>query len=261
MGLPWPSTRIPEGAVVVLSPNHVGFFSGFEGDRVFLLGGNQSDRVDKTPFPQSQIVAVRWLNLAPAQDAERSAPGPGHRRHALQRAVGDISRQAGRDGVRQQLWRGEQARLLRPLAIRRRCSCRRRLCARRHQQQEFALARGLDRQGWREQPRRLVVPARCAERGHARLHARALQWPAQERRASAQLVAGAHRRASGRCAFDGPGRRAAAGRRHDRARRQRHHHAANTTSSCRLPSVAPDGWRRSAHERAMLAAPLRQGAA
>jgi uncharacterized protein (TIGR02594 family) len=74
IGLPWPSTRIPEGAVVVLSPNHVGFFLGFEGDRVLLLGGNQSDRVDKTPFPQSQIVAVRWLDLAPAQDADAALP-------------------------------------------------------------------------------------------------------------------------------------------------------------------------------------------
>jgi len=74
IGLPWPSTHIPEGAVVVLSPNHVGFFSGFAGDRVFLLGGNQSDRVDRTPFPQSQIVAVRWLDLVPAQDSDAALP-------------------------------------------------------------------------------------------------------------------------------------------------------------------------------------------
>ena len=74
IGLPWPSTTIPEGAVVVLSPNHVGFFSGFEGDRVLLLGGNQSDRVDRTSFPQSQIVAIRWLDLAPAQDTDAALP-------------------------------------------------------------------------------------------------------------------------------------------------------------------------------------------
>jgi uncharacterized protein (TIGR02594 family) len=63
--LPWPSPSIPEGAVVVLSPNHVGFFAGLDGDRVILLGGNQSDRVDRTPFPRSQVVAVRWLNPGP----------------------------------------------------------------------------------------------------------------------------------------------------------------------------------------------------
>jgi uncharacterized protein (TIGR02594 family) len=76
-GLPWPSPSLPEGAVVVLSPNHVGFFLEFEGDRVFLLGGNQSDRVDRTPFPRSQIVAVRWLNLAPAQSAAGAPPDAG----------------------------------------------------------------------------------------------------------------------------------------------------------------------------------------
>lgn len=59
----------------MLSPNHVGFFLEFQGDRVILLGGNQSDRVDRTPFPKSQIVAARWLNLAPAQDAVAAAPG------------------------------------------------------------------------------------------------------------------------------------------------------------------------------------------
>jgi uncharacterized protein (TIGR02594 family) len=76
-GLPWPSPSIPEGAVVVLSPNHVGFFAGLEGDRVYLLGGNQSDRVDRTPFPRSQVVAVRWLNLAPAQGIAGAAPNAG----------------------------------------------------------------------------------------------------------------------------------------------------------------------------------------
>src|SRR6185503_9176877 len=76
-GLPWPSSSIPKGAVVVLSPNHVGFFSGLEGDRVYLLGGNQSDRVDRTPFPRSQVVAVRWLNLAPAQGMAGAAPKAG----------------------------------------------------------------------------------------------------------------------------------------------------------------------------------------
>ena len=72
--LPWPSPDIPEGAVVVLSPNHVGFFVGLDGDRVILLGGNQSDRVDRTPFPRSQVVAVRWLNPGPTRLSPAPAP-------------------------------------------------------------------------------------------------------------------------------------------------------------------------------------------
>jgi uncharacterized protein (TIGR02594 family) len=75
--LPWPSSTIPEGAVVVLSPNHVGFFAGLDGDRVVLLGGNQSDRVDRTPFPKAQVVAVRWLSLGPTPDGAGAAPASG----------------------------------------------------------------------------------------------------------------------------------------------------------------------------------------
>ena len=91
----WPSPSLPLGARVVLSPNHVGFFSGLEGDRVYLLGGNQSDRVDRTPFPRSQVVAARWLNLAPAQSMAGGAPKAGATvGHAYNRAVGGLSRQA-----------------------------------------------------------------------------------------------------------------------------------------------------------------------
>jgi uncharacterized protein (TIGR02594 family) len=75
--LPWPSSTIPEGAVVVLSPNHVGFFAGLDGDRVVLLGGNQSDRVDRTPFPKAQVVAVRWLSLGPTPGGAGAAPATG----------------------------------------------------------------------------------------------------------------------------------------------------------------------------------------
>ena len=178
-GLPWPSPSIPEGAVVVLSPNHVGFFSGLEGDRVFLLGGNQSDRVDRTPFPRSQVVAVRWLNLAPAQDMAGAAPASRGTVGTLSDgAVGGLSRQARRDGVRQQLRRGEPARLLRPMAIRRRRPRRYRVCARGHDQPERCsrprpgparMASTVAPTGW--------PAARCPGRGHAHLHARALQKP------------------------------------------------------------------------------------
>lgn len=69
---PLQSATIPRGAVVVLSPapgttggtGHVGFFLEFSPDKrkVFLLGGNQSKKVGRTPFPTSQIAGVRWLD-------------------------------------------------------------------------------------------------------------------------------------------------------------------------------------------------------
>jgi uncharacterized protein (TIGR02594 family) len=69
---------IPEGAVVVLSPTdktvstgHVGFFIKFSdnGKRVFLLGGNQSNKVCTTDFDRNRIVYVGWLDLGPAKNA------------------------------------------------------------------------------------------------------------------------------------------------------------------------------------------------
>jgi uncharacterized protein (TIGR02594 family) len=77
-GLSQASDKIPQGAVVVLSkaPNtegtgHVGFFVKFsdDGNQVFLLGGNQSNKVCTAPFPKDRIAGVRWLDLAPAADA------------------------------------------------------------------------------------------------------------------------------------------------------------------------------------------------
>jgi len=50
--------------VVVLSrgnAGHVGFFSSFEGDRVWLLGGNQDDSVSLAQFEDSRILGVRRL--------------------------------------------------------------------------------------------------------------------------------------------------------------------------------------------------------
>lgn len=70
--------KIPEGAVVVLSKSptvkgtgHVGFFVKFSDDkkRVFLLGGNQGDKVCTTDFDANRIAYVGWLDLAPAQTA------------------------------------------------------------------------------------------------------------------------------------------------------------------------------------------------
>ena len=40
---------------------HVGLFSGLDGDRVFLLGGNQDDQVSVAPFPVERVLGVRRL--------------------------------------------------------------------------------------------------------------------------------------------------------------------------------------------------------
>ncbi len=83
--LPFQSTIIPKGAVVVLAPSsptggtgHVGFFvevsSG--GKSVTLLGGNQSQKVGRTNFPKEQIASVRWMEVAtvPAGSANFNLP-------------------------------------------------------------------------------------------------------------------------------------------------------------------------------------------
>ena len=53
--------------IVVLSRDpspwagHVGFFAGWERDKVLLLGGNQSDRVCTAPYEESRILGVQRL--------------------------------------------------------------------------------------------------------------------------------------------------------------------------------------------------------
>lgn len=76
---PMQSATVPRGAVVVLSPKpgttggtgHVGFFLEYSPDKkkVFLLGGNQSKKVGKTPFPRDQIAGIRWLDQPGAAGA------------------------------------------------------------------------------------------------------------------------------------------------------------------------------------------------
>ncbi len=62
------------GCVVVLrrgnDPNsgHVGFFHSRAKGRVFLLGGNQGDKVSVQGFPESQVIGYRW--------PEQAAPPP-----------------------------------------------------------------------------------------------------------------------------------------------------------------------------------------
>lgn len=49
------------GPEVIEAPGHVGFFSGLEGDKVAVLGGNQGDQVSVATFPISRILGVRRL--------------------------------------------------------------------------------------------------------------------------------------------------------------------------------------------------------
>ena len=63
---------IPKGAVVLLEPlvpkasGHVGFFHSLkEGNKIVLLGGNQSGKVCLRAFPRGKLVAIRWLANAP----------------------------------------------------------------------------------------------------------------------------------------------------------------------------------------------------
>ena len=54
------------GCVAVLerppdpASGHVGFFHSQAGGRVFLLGGNQGDKVSIASFPESMVIAYRW---------------------------------------------------------------------------------------------------------------------------------------------------------------------------------------------------------
>lgn len=61
------------GCIVVLKPQaagasgHVGFWVKQEGGRIHLLAGNQNDRVDITPYPESQLQVdgLRWPHGSP----------------------------------------------------------------------------------------------------------------------------------------------------------------------------------------------------
>lgn len=47
-----------DGPDVLTAPGHVGFFAKYEGDRVVLLGGNQSNAVGLARFPVADILRV-----------------------------------------------------------------------------------------------------------------------------------------------------------------------------------------------------------
>jgi uncharacterized protein (TIGR02594 family) len=79
VGLPIGSGAIPEGAVMVLTPEkgsgrsgHVGFFLRHLDDQfVEILGGNQSGVVKPSKYARSKVVAVRWFS--DARDEEQAA--------------------------------------------------------------------------------------------------------------------------------------------------------------------------------------------
>ena len=47
------------GPDVIEAPGHVGLFSGLEGSKVLVLGGNQSDSVNVSRYPASRILGIR----------------------------------------------------------------------------------------------------------------------------------------------------------------------------------------------------------
>lgn len=46
---------------LIEAPGHVGFFAGREGGRLYLLGGNQGNRVSVAPFKESDLLGIRRL--------------------------------------------------------------------------------------------------------------------------------------------------------------------------------------------------------
>ncbi len=74
LGQPLESGRF--GAIAVLKRGnnpafgHVGFLVGWTKDKIWLLGGNQSDAVSVTSFPRSRLVALRW----PVEGQTHSSP-------------------------------------------------------------------------------------------------------------------------------------------------------------------------------------------
>jgi len=49
------------GPETIEAPGHVGFYAGFDRDRVLLLGGNQSDSVSLGNYPMEKILGIRRL--------------------------------------------------------------------------------------------------------------------------------------------------------------------------------------------------------
>lgn len=49
------------GPEVVDAPGHVGLFAGREGGNILMLGGNQGNSVNVSPFPADRLLGIRRL--------------------------------------------------------------------------------------------------------------------------------------------------------------------------------------------------------
>jgi uncharacterized protein (TIGR02594 family) len=49
------------GPEVLTAQGHVGFFAGWQDDRVLVLGGNQGDAVNISSYPKARVLAVQRL--------------------------------------------------------------------------------------------------------------------------------------------------------------------------------------------------------
>ena len=54
--------RWAPGPEVIKAPGHVAFFDGFERDRVWVVGGNQGDKVSRRSYPRSCVLGIRQLS-------------------------------------------------------------------------------------------------------------------------------------------------------------------------------------------------------
>ena len=51
----------PQDPSVLEAPGHVGFYAGYENDRVLVLGGNQGNQVSIKPYDPAKLLGVRRL--------------------------------------------------------------------------------------------------------------------------------------------------------------------------------------------------------
>ena len=54
-------SRTAAGPEVIDAPGHAGFFAGYAGNQIVLLGGNQGDAVSLGYFPAGRILGIRRI--------------------------------------------------------------------------------------------------------------------------------------------------------------------------------------------------------